>query len=183
MRLVSTTVYCEALDNISSLLEHWFCSGTGSLSCHINLNTMHSSQCKVNTPLSSKFGLEAVLYILLYIHEHPQQDSESGLAGVVSDHTSLILQPDVIFMFGSCTGGKKRYFPKCLLLISVGEKRRLWRECGVTCQSKPTGTCWVSRCRGSGDQLTVHWNSSDIGTWLAAHRSAFFQTDYPFLQN
>lgn len=60
----------------------------------------------------------------------------SGLARVVSGHTSVIIPPDVIFMFGSCTGGKEGNFPKCLLLISAGEKR----ECGVTCQSKPTET-------------------------------------------
>lgn len=69
---------------------------------------------------------------------------------------------------------KKCYFPKCLLLISAGEKHQLWRECGVTCQSKPAETWWVSHCRGSGDQLAVHWNSSDIGTWLTAHHFSFF---------
>lgn len=120
---------------------------------------------------------------LLYVQEHLQWDSKCGLAGVVSGHTGLITPPDVIFMFGSCTGGENGYFPKCLLLISADEKSRLWRECGVTCQSKPTETWWVSHCRGSGDPLAVHWNSSDIGTWLAAHCWACFQTDYSFLHN
>lgn len=78
-----------------------------------------------------------MLYIVLHIHEHLQWDCNSGLAGVVSGHTSLIIPSDVIFMFGSCTRGEKGYFPKCLLLICAGEKSRLWRECGVTCQSKP----------------------------------------------
>lgn len=133
--------------------------------CHVVLISHHSSSCKVTTTVSSRFGLEAVLYIVLYILKW---DSMSGLARVVSGHTSVIIPPDVIFMFGSCTGGKEGYFPKCLLLISAGEKSRLWRECGVTCQSKPAETWWVSQCRGSWDQLAVHWNSSDIGTWLCA---------------
>ncbi len=163
MRLVSKSVYCEALDNISSLIEHWFCAGTSSLSCHINL-----TPCIL---LSAK----STLQYLPDIHEHLQWDIKSGLAEVVSGHTSLIIPPDVIFMFGSCTGrGEKGYFPKCLLLISAAEKSRLWRECGVTCQSKPTETWWMSHCCSSGDQLAVHWNSSDIGTWLTAHRWAFF---------
>ena len=148
MRLMCRSVYCEALDNISSLIEHRFCSGTGSFSCHINLTPCVPLN---NTSRTSRFvslGLETVLYIvhsllhltLLYVHEHLQRDSSSGLAGVVSGHTGLIIPPDVIFMFGSCTGGENGYFPKCLLLISADEKSRLWRECGVTCQSKPTET-------------------------------------------
>lgn len=34
---VSKSVCCEASDNIASLIEQWFCWGTGSPSCHINL--------------------------------------------------------------------------------------------------------------------------------------------------
>lgn len=81
--------------------------------------------------VSSPFVLEAARYILLRTHEHVQRESTSGLAGAVSDHTSLILPPDVIFMFGSCTGGKEGYFPKCLLLICWREEpalERMWRE-------------------------------------------------------
>lgn len=75
--------------------------------------------------------------------------------------------------FSCSAAARGGYFPKCLLLISPGKKSRLWRECGVTCQSKPTETWWVSHCRGSGDQLAVHWNSSDIGTWLTVDSLSF----------
>lgn len=69
-------------------------------------------------------------------------------------------------------------FYKCLLLFSAGEKSRVWRECGVTCQSKPAETRSVSHCRRSGDQLAVHWNSSDTpGSPLTV------KSDYSLVQN
>lgn len=66
------------------------------------------------------------------------------------------------------------YVPKCLLLISAGRKSRLQRESGGTCQNKPAETRW--------GQLTVYWNSSDIGTWLAT-QPLFFNSEDFFLQN
>lgn len=37
-------------------------------------------------------------------------------------------------------------------------------------QTPPDSQWWVSHHHhGSGEQLSVHWHSSDIGTWLGAH--------------
>lgn len=140
------SVYCLASDNICSLIEHWFYSG--SLSCHINL-----TPCVLlsgESTISPKFGSmlrPGRITVLFFLHSHGplQWDGRSGSTEVVIDHTGLLILPDVIFMFSSCRrGGGKSLFYKCLLLFSAGEKSRVWRECGVTCQSKPAETRWVS---------------------------------------
>lgn len=90
----------------------------GLAACLVILISHHAF---LSTTLTSRFvslGLEAVFHIvhsplhlaLLYVHEHLQWDSKSGLAGMVSGHTGLIIPPDVIFMFGSCTGGRMVIF-------------------------------------------------------------------------
>lgn len=158
------SVYCLASDNIYSLIEHWFCSG--SLSCHINLTpfVLLSGESIISPKFGSMLQPGRITF-LFFLHSHGplQWDGGSGSTKVVSDHTGLIIPPDVIFMFDSCRRGveKSLFFYKCLLLFSAVEKSRVWRECGVTCQSKPAETRWVSHCRRSGDQLAVHWNSSD----------------------
>lgn len=174
------SVYCLASDNICSLIEHWFYSG--SLSCHINL-----TPCVLlsgESTISPKFGSmlrPGRITVLFFLHSHGplQWDGRSGSTEVVIDHTGLLIPPDVIFMFSSCRrGGGESLFYKCLLLFSAGEKSRVWRECGVTCQSKPAETRWVSHCRRSGDQLAVHWNSSDTpGSPLTV------KSDYSLVQN
>lgn len=93
---------------------------------------------------------------------------KSSLARVVSGHTRFNVPPDVIFMFGHCTEGKERFIFLSVCYSSLLARRADSGEYGITCQSKPTETWWASHCRSSGDKLAVHWNSSDIGTWLAA---------------
>lgn len=122
--------------------------------------------------------LKSIYCSTAHIQEHLHWDVESALAGGVSSHTGLITPADVVCMFTAAQEGKSSYFPKCLLLVSAGESSRLWRECAATCQSKPTETWWVSHCHGSGDQLAVHWNSSDIGTGLTAQVWVFSQSGY-----
>lgn len=103
-----------------------------------------------------------MFFIVLCIHEHLQWDCNSGFGWSGQWPHKLIIPPDVIFMFSSCTrglGGMGGYFPKCLLLISAGQKSRLWREFGVTCQSKPAETRWVPWL---WDQLTAHWAHSSV---------------------
>lgn len=174
------SVYCLASDNICSLIEHWFYSG--SLSCHINL-----TPCVLlsgESTISPKFGSMLRPGRITVLFFSPFTRTSAMRWQVWFDRSGH--WPHRFTHSARCNfhvqqlqkGGGKSLFYKCLLLFSAGEKSRVWRECGVTCQSKPAETRWVSHCRRSGDQLAVHWNSSDTpGSPLTV------KSDYSLVQN
>lgn len=163
------SVYCLASDNICSLIEHWFYSG--SLSCHINL-----TPCVLlsgESTISPKFGSmlrPGRITVLFFLHSHGplQWDGRSGSTEVVIDHTGLLIPPDVIFMFSSCRrGGEIPFLQVSASLLCWWEEsslERVWCNLPKQTRRNPMSVPLPSLWGSTRSSLKFLWY-----TWLAAH--------------
>lgn len=90
MRLVSKSVYCEALDRICSLIEHRFCSGTGCPSCRINLTPFLPLSAK--STLSPRVRFKASAWKQNLIFSSTYTEICSGIASLVWPERSAATQ-------------------------------------------------------------------------------------------
>lgn len=186
MRPLSESVYWEAFRlYLLTFIEHWLCSGGagGLLSRRINLTPRISPQHYLP-------GLDLCLRSLEALYFRSSHSDVCNWRAESFGFGRSGQWPHRFNGFARCNfrvrqlhRWRRSCFPKCLLLFSAGARSRLWRGRGETCQRKPTESWWVSHRRGSRDQLAVHWNSWDIGTWPSGPFSAWlsFFLHPPFL--